>query len=190
MTVPYMTAHMREFFLSQKFTMTVNRYDVRAADNGMPGAVFATAQQKRIAAKEQVTFYKDEGRTEPIFSFKARQRIDLGAEYDVTDGAGNPIGYFKKDFAASLLRSTFHLSAGEVEATGQEQNPAFALIRRFINVPLPINFDFVDKSGAVVLTSTRKMSVRDNYHVSVPDERLDWRVAAAMAVALDALMAR
>lgn len=185
-----MTSHMPEFFLSQKFTMTVNRYDVLSSEGGTPGAVLATAQQKRLAAKEQVTFYQDEDRNEPIFSFKARQRIDLGAEYDVTDDAGNAIGYFKKDFAASMLRSTFHLSADGVEATGQERNPAFALIRRFINVPLPINFDFVNASGGVVLNSTRNLGVRDKYRVTVPDERLDWRVAAAVAVALDALMGR
>jgi hypothetical protein len=36
----------------------------------------------------------------------------------------------------------------------------------------------------------RKISVRDRYRVSVPDQRLDFRVAAAMTVALDALQSR
>ena len=31
------------------------------------------AQQKRMALKEQVTFYADEGRTQPVFSFQARR---------------------------------------------------------------------------------------------------------------------
>jgi hypothetical protein len=32
--------------------------------------------------------------------------------------------------------------------------------------------------------------VRDKYTVNVPDQRVDFRVAAAVAVAMDALMAR
>ena len=34
------------------------------------------------------------------------------------------------------------------------------------------------------------MSIGDRYRVAVPDQRVDFRVAAAVAVALDALMAR
>jgi hypothetical protein len=41
-----------------------------------------------------------------------------------------------------------------------------------------------------VLSSERRRSIRDNYTVTVPDARLDFRVAAAMAVALDALQSR
>ena len=36
----------------------------------------------------------------------------------------------------------------------------------------------------------RQVSVRDRYTVSVPDPRVDFRVAAALAVGLDALMQR
>jgi hypothetical protein len=34
------------------------------------------------------------------------------------------------------------------------------------------------------------MSIGDRYRVSVPDQRVDFRVAASLAVALDALMSR
>ncbi len=51
--------------------------------------------------------------------------------------------------------------------------------------------DFVDvHSGAPVLTSERQRSIRDRYTVTVQDPRLDFRVAASMAVALDALQSR
>jgi hypothetical protein len=40
------------------------------------------------------------------------------------------------------------------------------------------------------MSSERQVSMRDRYVVTVPDERVDFRLAAAMAVALDALMAR
>ena len=36
----------------------------------------------------------------------------------------------------------------------------------------------------------RQFQLRDRYTVTVPDERVDFRVAAAIAVGLDALMQR
>jgi uncharacterized protein YxjI len=179
--------HVPQFLMKQKLTVMVNRYEITTPD----GRVLAMAQQKRMAFKEQVTFFADEARTQPVFSFKARQALDLGAGYDVYDGAGTPLGNFRKDFGKSLLRSSFHLSGPGLEAFGQERSQAIALIRRFIDVPLPFHFDFVDNaSGNVVMTSERQMSLRDRYTVTVPDTRLDFRLAAAMAVGLDALLAR
>src|SRR5690606_26162456 len=102
------------------------------------------AQQKRMAFKEQVTFYADEARTQPVFSFKARQAIDLAAIYDVTDAAGQPLGWFQKEFGASLPRSTFKLGGAGIEARGQERNQAVAILRRVIDVPVSFHFDFVD----------------------------------------------
>lgn len=192
-------ADVEEFRVKQRITLMVNRYEIRAGGPGGEGQLLALAQQKRMALKEQVTFYLDEARTQPVFSFKARQRLDLGAVYDVFDAYGQPIGWFRKDFGRSILRSTWHLGAVGVEATGMERNQLIAVLRRvwgfipFIGdlpVPFVFHFDFVDAAGQVVLTSERKVSLRDNYHVTVPGRRLDGRVAAAMAVALDALQRR
>jgi uncharacterized protein YxjI len=184
--------HLDRFFIKQRVTMMVNRYEVREANpDGSEGRVLAIAQQKRLAFKEQVTFYADEARTQPVFSFKARRALDLAAAYDVTDGAGQPLGWFQKDFAASLLRSSFHLAGPGIDAYGQERNVVVAIVRRFVELPLAFHFDFTDKqSGAVVMTSERQFSLRDRYTVTVPDQRLDFRLAAAMAVALDALLER
>ena len=56
---------------------------------------------------------------------------------------------------------------------------------------MSFHFDFTDKqSGAIVMSSERQFSLRDRYTVTVPDARLDFRLAAAMAVALDALLRR
>ena len=58
-------------------------------------------------------------------------------------------------------------------------------------VPFIFHFDFVDKAtNEVVMISERQKSIGDRYTVTVPDPRLDFRVAAAMAVALDALQSR
>ncbi len=184
--------HLPQFFVRQRLTMMVNRYEINEANpDGSLGRLMAIAQQKRLAFKEQVTFYRDEARTQPVFSFKARQALDLNAGYDVLDAEGVPLGFFRKDFGASLLRSTFHLSAPGLEATGQERNVLVAVLRRFVDLPLPFHFDFTDQqSGQVVMTSERQMSLRDRYTVNVPDPRIDFRLAASMAVGLDALMGR
>ncbi|CAM3589570.1 hypothetical protein [Nocardioides zeicaulis] len=189
-----MTAEMYlpHFQVKQKLTMMVNRYEVSESDAaGNPTRLMAFAEQKRLAFKEQVTFYTDASRSRPVFGFKARKKLDLNAGYDITDESGAQIGFFRKDFGASLLRSTFHVEGPGFAGTGQERNQLVALLRRFTDLDfLPIHFDFVDPSGQPLFSVERKMSIGDRYRVTVPDQRVDFRVAAAIAVGLDALMSR
>jgi uncharacterized protein YxjI len=193
--------YVPRFFMKQRITMMVNQYELLAANpDGSDGELLAFAQQKRMAFKEQVTFYRDRDKTQPVFSFKARKALDLGSGYDVLDPSGQAIGHFRKDFGKSLLRSSWHLSAAGVEAFGSERNQTIAIVRRvwqfvpFVgDIPLPFifHFDFTDKAtGQPVISVERKMSIRDRYSVAVPDQRLDFRVAAAITVALDALQSR
>ena len=189
------------FAVEQKVTLGVNRYQIRAVDErGSAGATLAFAQQKRLAFKEQVTFYTGEDRRTPVFSFRARQLMDVSATYDVLDARGTPIGEFRKDFARSLLRSTWHLKSAGVTAVGQERDATVAVLRRAwealpvlgeLPSPFLFHFDFTDTTtGVVVMTSERRRALRDRYLVTVPGGVLDGRVAAAMAVALDALQSR
>jgi hypothetical protein len=193
--------HVAKFLVKQRITVMVNRYEVRAAnDDGTEGALLAFAEQKRMKFKEEVNFFADEARTQKVFSFKARHGLDVRAEHDVFDASGNAIGWFKKEFGASLLRSTWQMSYRGVTARGQERNQFVAILRRvwdFIPVvgdvwiPFLFHFDFIDQAtGQQVMSSERKAAVRDRYVVHVPDPRLDFPVAAAMAVALDALQSR
>jgi hypothetical protein len=184
--------YLPRFFVKQKLTMMVNRFEIHAAGpDGNIGQLMAFAEQKRMAFKEQVTFYSDSSKTRAVFGFKARAVMDLNAGYDVTDEFGQPIGFFRKDFGKSLLRSTFHVEGPGFAGTGQERNQAVALIRRFTDIPfLPVHFDFVDPAGQPLLSSSRQATIGDRYTVDVPDPRVDFRFAAALAVALDVLMAR
>ncbi|WP_344221826.1 hypothetical protein [Kribbella sancticallisti] len=204
MTVPPQgpaTMYVPAFSMKQRITMMANKYELIATNpDGTDGPLLAFAQQKRMAFKEEVTFYADDAKSRVVFSFKARKRLDLGSGYDVFDAAGQPIGWFKKEFGKSLLRSSWQLAAAGIEADGTERNPTIAIVRRiwefvpFVGeIPLPFifHFDFTDRaSGQPVLSVERKVSVRDRYRVSVQDSRLDFRVAAAMTVALDALQSR
>jgi uncharacterized protein YxjI len=184
--------YLPHFVVKQKLTMMVNRYEVSESDEaGNPVRMMALAEQKRMAFKEQVTFYSDAGKSRPVFGFKARRKLDLNAGYDITDEGGAQIGFFRKDFGASLLRSTFHLEGPGYVGTGRERNQMAGLLRRFTDLDfIPIHFDFVSADGQPLLSVERKMSIGDRYRVTVPDQRVDFRVAAAVAVALDALMAR
>ena len=187
------------FWVQQKFTLMVNRYTVSVAlPDGSVGEEVCFVEQKRMAFKEEVTFHRG---GVPYFRFKARRVMDLGATYDVTAVDGTPIGVFRKDFGKSLLRSTWHLQTPDgLVAVGQERSKGVAIARRVIDLvgDLPIflrfHFDFTASDGQIILTSERQRSLRDRYEISVPvldnGWQLDWRVAAAMAVALDALQAR
>jgi len=193
--------YVPRFFVRQRVTLMVNRYEITAANpDGSEGQLLAFAEQKRMKLREEVVFFADTGKSRKVFSFKARQRLDVHAEHDVLDEYGNPLGWFKKEFGKSLLRSTWQLAGHNVQAVGQERRPVIAVLRRVwtfipylgdIWVPFVFHFDFVDNaSGQPVLISERKKSIRDRYDVIVPDQRVDFRVAAAMAVALDALQSR
>jgi hypothetical protein len=189
------------FVVRQRITVMVNRYEVRAlAPDGGEGDLLAMAQQKRLKLKEEVVFTSDGERTRPVFSFRARQRLDVHAQHDVFDDQGRVLGTFGKRFGASLLRSTWDLSAPGLTAVGRERRPFIAVLRRIwtlipylgdVWVPFVFHFDFVDTAtGQPVLVVERRKSIRDRYDVAVPDPRLDFRVAASMAVALDALQSR
>ena len=190
-----------QFFVQQRVTVMVNRYEILVANpDGSRGQLIAFAEQKRMKLKEEVVFFSDESKSRRVFSFKARQRLDVHAEHDVIDEHGTVIGWFSKRFGASLLRSTWDLSTPGVTAVGQERNPFIAILRRIwglipylgeVWVPFLFHFDFVDEgTGQVVMSSQKKVGLRDAYTVTVPDPRLDFRVAASMAVALDALQSR
>jgi len=196
---------VERYLLRQKLTMMVNRYEiVRQDESGKELGLLCFAEQKRMAAKEQVTFYTDSAKTHPLFGFKARKRIDLRSTYDVTDSQGQSIGWFKKQFTASLVNSTWLLGLPDGrELVGRERNAKVAVARRLWDVvpvlgdlpgPFLFHFDFATPDGAVGLSSTKRAGVKDVYHVALPaladGKPIDWRVGMAMAVALDALQSR
>ncbi len=183
----------KQLLVRQRVRMMVNQYEVHAVGpDGREGELLAFAQQKRLAFREQVTLYADDTKQRPVLGFKARQVIDLGATYDVTDASGRAIGLFRKDFAKSLLRSTWHLEQPNLGVlSGQERNQVVALLRRFVDALswLPYHFDFA-LDGRSAFSVVKQWGLRDRYTVDIADPRVDRRLVIAMAVALDALQGR
>ncbi len=179
-------ASAREFVLRQKIRMVANEYTIESAN----GTLLAYAKQKVMAFKERVRFFSDSTKSVEVFSFQARNVMDMTSKCDVFDGHGTQIGFFSKDFGKSMLRSTWHLECASGHYQGQESSQAIALIRRFADVALPYDFAFKDAQGNPAFHIERKMTLRDSYRVTIMDPSIDGRVVAALAVALDTLQQR
>lgn len=198
-----------KLIVEQKITAFVNKYTVYDTDQeGNKNQLIALAQQKRLTFKEHVTFYSDETKTQPIFILRAEKILDVHGRFLVEDPEGNPIGAFKKEFKASLLKSTWSIldTDGQPKLTLSENSLALAIFRRFAGF-LPIignfaeiiswffryHFSFVDTANQEVGKYKKTTLFRDHYALSMTDDvysKEDWRVLAAVAVALDALQSR
>jgi uncharacterized protein YxjI len=184
----------RHLLIKQRFTAMVNRYEIRQSDaHWNEGPIIGLAQQKRMKLREEVIFYTDDSRTTATFSFKARNVLDIKSVADIFDSNHEPIGHFRKDFKASLLRSTWIVGQAGLphEYRGEERNMVNAILRRFTDVSfIPYHFDFTRADGAMGFSIVKKWGLRDKYQVSVFDPALDLRIVGAMGVALDALQNR
>jgi uncharacterized protein YxjI len=195
--------------VEQKITVFVNQYSIYAAnDDGSKGELLAFAQQKRLAFKEKVSFYTTESKENLVFTFRAEKVMDVHGKYIVEDTAGAAVGGFKKEFTQSLVKSTWNILDADdgVKLKVSESNALVAIMRRFggmipivgavIDLVMPFfkyHFVFTDTTGQTVGKYEKTTLIRDNYILSMTDESYtaeDWRVLAAMAVALDALQSR
>jgi hypothetical protein len=196
--------------IEQKITAFVNKYAIFDANEARSQKeLLAFAQQKRLAFREKVTFYTDEQKTAEAFTFRAEKLMDVHGRYLVEDVNGQVLGMFRKEFKKSLLVSSWVImDAGGTELFRvKESNVTIAVLRRFIGfVPLVgdildimmnffrYHFSFVDVTSDQEVGQYKKTTLlRDQYELLVGDaawDKLDWRVFAAMGVALDALQSR
>lgn len=198
-------------YIDQKITAFVNKYMVYGADPGTgdKSELVALAQQKRLAFKEKVSFYTDEQKSQLAFTFRAEKVLDVHGKYLVEDADGKLVGMFKKEFAASLISSTWKIldADGKEVFEVTESNMTRAILRRFIGwIPIVgdiaelimllfrYHFVFKDVATGEIVGKYQKLTLfRDQYELSMTDEaaaKCDWRVLAAMGVGLDALQSR
>jgi uncharacterized protein YxjI len=192
------------FLVDQLIRPVANLYRVTplAVGETPAGPPVAFVRQKKLAIKEDIRFYGDEGETQELFRLKARSVLDLGgSRYDILEGERR-IGVLSHRFKSSLLRSTWNIAgADESEvAVARERSLAAAIGRRVVDfvpyiggvVPIPYNFEIL-RDGEVVGDLQRKFKVRDQYVLDVSGDRdraIDRRVAVSLAIALDTLQNR
>jgi uncharacterized protein YxjI len=191
------------FLVDQLFRPIANLYRVTplAAGDTPAGGPVAYVRQKKLAVKEDIGFYADEGETQELFRIKARTWLDTGgSRYDVV-ADGQSIGVLHHTLK-SIIRTTWSVQdANEQEiAIARERSQVGAVVRRLIDfvpdvgglIPIPYNFDIVI-GGDVAGRIDRKFKLRDQYVLDLsgdPERRLDRRVAVALAVGLDTLQNR
>ena len=196
--------HYDRFLVDQLIRPIANLYRVTplAAGEAPVGPPLAYVRQKKLALKEDIRFYGDEGETQELFRIAARSVLDIGgSRYDVLAG-GERIGFLWHKFKESLIRTTWHVGGPNEEelALARERSLVGAVLRRVIDfvpeyggwIPIPYNFDFL-VDGNVVGRMDRKFKLRDQYVLDLSgdtDRKVDRRVAIALAIALDALQNR
>lgn len=187
------------YLVEQLIRPIANVYRVSVEGDGRP---VAFVRQKKMAIKEDIRFYGDEAETQEVFRIKARSIFDVGsARYDVFAGEER-IGLLEHAFRKSLLRTTWTVrDAAEQEvAVAQERSPAMAILRRVIDfvpdvggfIPIPYNFDIL-VGGEIAGRMDRKLQLRDRYVLDLSgdtEQRLDRRLAIALAIGLDTLQNR
>ena len=194
MTSAWLTAD--HFVIDQLIRPMANLYRISA-----DGTPVAFVRQKKLAIKEDIRFYADEGQTEELFRIKARALMEFSGRYDVTTPAGEKIGVLGKVFGKSLFRSTWSIMNAEEQqvAVAQERSVAIAVLRRLIDVvpygdfvPIPFHFT-IDADGSHLGDLNRRIGYRDTYDLDLSGDSartIDRRLAIALGVALDALQSR
>jgi len=192
------------FLVDQLFRPIANLYRVTplAAGETPAGPPIAYVRQKKMAIKEDIRFYGDEGETQEIFRIAARSMFDTGgSRYDVVAAGGEKIGVLHHLFK-SIIRTTWSVQdANEQEvAVARERSQFGAIVRRAIDfvpdvggmIPIPYNFDIL-MGEDVVGRMDRKFQLRDRYVLDLggdTEKRLDRRLAIALAIGLDTLQNR
>lgn len=196
--------------IEQKLTAFTNQYRLFGVNpDGSKASLVAFAQQKRLAFKEKVSFFSEEAKQNLVFTFRAEKVMDIHGKYFVEDPTSERIGAFQKDFAQSLVKSTWNIlgSNNSPSLVITESNPTLAVIRRYAGyipfigdivnlITAFFKYHFVFKkpgSEEAEATYVKNTLFRDNYTLHMNDETYqayDWRLLAAMAVALDALQSR
>ena len=193
------------YLVDQLVRPIVNLYRVTplAAGETPAGGPIAFVRQKKMAIKENIKFFADEGESQEIFHIQARSWLDTGSsKYDVVDVQDGTIGLLEHLFKQSLARTTWRVSnaAGEEVAVARERSLPMAILRRVIDfapdygglIPIPYNFDILAGDQAIGRMD-RKFKLRDQYVLDLSSDaerKLDRRLAIALAIGLDTLQNR
>lgn len=191
------------FLLEQRITLLVNRYEYFLYAQDTKGPRIAFAEQKRFAFREHVTVWQNEDKSTPLFTIEAEKLLDVHGKFLIKDAGGEVVGYCRKLFGASLLRSTWevHDAHDALLFIAHEKSQNMALIRRIAEfVPFltevagffPFNFVFENNKKEVGSHVRFWGSLNDRYILQLSEElaACDRRLPLALGILLDALQDR
>lgn len=114
------------------------------------GQLVLHCRQKAFRLREDIRVFADDSRTVELLSIRARQIIDFGASYDVSDSqSGEWIGTLRRKGWQSMLRDAWEFldREGRVIGTIHEDSMLLALLRRFLTALIPQHYDMLDGNG-------------------------------------------
>lgn len=189
------------YAMKQAVKLLANQFGIYSVTDGAETLV-AKAKQKMMRIREEIVFNEGDSDT-PYFVVKAEKAIDIHGKYIISDANGTSLGYARKAFQKSLIRSTWELYGADdaLLCTVTERSMAFAVVRRIWDI-IPIlgefplirrlHFDYMI-GDEVVGSFERRWGLRDHYDATFTDQArqiLDERVALASMVMLDAMQSR
>ncbi len=113
------------------------------------GGLLYFVKMKAFKLKEDITVFRDEARTDAVLNIKARQIMDFGATYDVTDVAsGEKLGACRRKGLKSILKDEWEILDADDALLGhaKEDSMLLAMIRRFLSNLIPQTF-LIDAMG-------------------------------------------
>jgi hypothetical protein len=113
------------------------------------GGLLYFVKMKAFKLKEDITVFRDEARTDAVLSIKARQIMDFGATYDITEVAtGQKVGACRRKGLKSILKDEWEILDEDDALLGhaKEDSMLLAMIRRFLSNLIPQTF-LVDAMG-------------------------------------------
>lgn len=152
-----------------------------------------------LSPKRHITFYRDEALQEKVLEILQDQKFTFRmATYTVLDPNGEPLGRFRKDYLANILRKRWDGFdfANQPICIVREDSIILSIMRRFLGsfygllrtnfIILPVS---AEKSEHEILGEfNRKFTIRDRYVLDLTHDRgrsLDRRMAIAIGVLLD-----
>ena len=122
-------------------------------------SVIGFIKMKAWKLREDITLFHDEAQTKPAISIRARQIIDFGATYDVTDSAtGQPIASLRrKGLRSTFVRDRWNMMDANGTEFGyiQETSSWLAIARRYLSAIsdiLGLIFAFIPETYTIVHT--------------------------------------
>lgn len=140
-----------QFLIKRKFLKLLGA-DFNIYDASQQQILFA--HMKAFKWKEDITLYKDESKTQPVITIRARNVVDFSAAYDFYDSQTmQKIGAAKRKGWKSIFRDEWIImDVNDAEiGTLKEDSGMMAFLRRFLTNLIPQTFH-VTIGGAQVAT--------------------------------------